>query len=210
MIRASCLGMFFCCWASPLAANEPPQVVHVGTVAPDVIGITIQAGRIEYGRQIPYTRMTGDEIREEGHERSVYRDGRFLGWLVGAEGLLIYTEDRLIGQPLDAAAANPCNVCYTTGLGHDSPQHPLHIDSRITHQAPPPGLTVFGPADVQNEKDNWAQKIVARFCYPDVQQWPTLEAFWDVFWYPSICEFTVQSPMAANAYVWGYLAARKP
>jgi endoglucanase len=108
------------------------------------------------------------------------------------------------------AGANPCNLCYTTGLGHDSPRHPLHIDSRITHQAPPPGLTVFGPADVQNEKDSWAQKIVARFCYPEVQQWPTLEAFWDVFWYPSICEFTVQSPMAANAYVWGYLAARQP
>jgi endoglucanase len=106
------------------------------------------------------------------------------------------------------AGANPCNTCYTTGLGHESPQHPLHIDSRITHQAPPAGLTVFGPADVQNDKDNWAQKIVAQSCYPDVQQWPTLEAFWDVFWYPSICEFTVQSPMAANAYVWGYLAAR--
>jgi endoglucanase len=106
------------------------------------------------------------------------------------------------------AGANPCNMCYTTGIGHESPQHPLHIDSRITHQAPPPGLTVFGPADVQNEQTSWAQKIVAKSCYPDVQQWPTLEAFWDVFWYPSICEFTVQSPMATNAYVWGYLAAR--
>ena len=107
------------------------------------------------------------------------------------------------------AGANPCNTCYTTGLGHESPQHPLHIDSRITHQPPPAGLTVFGPADVENDEDNWAQKIVAGYCYPEVQSWPTLEAFWDVFWYPSICEFTVQSPMAANAYVWGYLAARE-
>ena len=105
--------------------------------------------------------------------------------------------------------ANPCNICYTTGLGHASPQHPLHIDSRITHQPPPPGLTVFGPADVQLDQEDWAQKIVARFCYPAVEKWPTLEAFWDVFWYPSICEFTVQSPMAPNAYVWGYLAARE-
>ena len=38
---------------------------------------------------------------------------------------------------------------------------------------------------------------------------PTLEAYWDIFWYPAMCEFTVQSPMAPNAYVWGYLAARK-
>ena len=106
------------------------------------------------------------------------------------------------------AGANPCNLCYTSGLGHDSPRNALHIDSRLTHQAPIPGLTVLGPADVELERDSWAQKIVGRFCFPDVQKWPTLEAYWDVFWYPTICEFTVQTPMAANAYTWGYLAAR--
>jgi len=106
------------------------------------------------------------------------------------------------------AGANPPNLCYTTGLGRDWPRHPLHIDSRLTHQPPPPGLTVFGPLDVQARMDYWAQKIVAIYCYPQVQDWPSLEAYWDVFWYPPMCEFTVQSPMARNAYVWGYLAAR--
>ena len=106
------------------------------------------------------------------------------------------------------AGANPVNVCYTTGLGHQSPRNPLHIDSRITHQPPPPGLTVGGPIDVERNKDYWAQKIVGGYCHPDVLEWPTLEAFWDVFWYPPMCEFTVQSPMSQNAYVWGYLAAR--
>ena len=33
-----------------------------------------------------------------------------------------------------------------------------------------------------------------------------MEAYWDVFWYPIMCEFTVQKPMAQNAYIWGYLA----
>ena len=107
------------------------------------------------------------------------------------------------------AGANPLNLCYTTGLGHRSPQHPLHIDSRITHQPPPPGLTVFGPSDVESAKNDWGQKLVSRFTFPPVAQWPTMEAYWDVFWYPSVCEFTVQSPMAVNAYVWGYLAARR-
>ena len=106
------------------------------------------------------------------------------------------------------AGANPLNLCYTTGLGHDSPRHPLHIDSRLTHQPPPPGLTVAGPIDVERDKDYWAQKIIARVCHPPVQQWPTLEAYWDVFWYPPMCEFTVHTPMAKNAYTWGYLAAR--
>ena len=107
------------------------------------------------------------------------------------------------------AGANPINLCYTTGLGHDYPMHPLHIDSRLTHQPPPPGLTVFGPIDVARDKGYWAQKIVDRYCYPTVQKWPTLEAYWDVFWYPPMCEFTIQTPMAQNAYVWGYLAGRK-
>jgi endoglucanase len=106
------------------------------------------------------------------------------------------------------AGANPANICYTTGLGHDWPRHPLHIDSRITNQPAPAGLTVGGPIDVASHEDYWAQKIVAGYCYPDVQQWPTLEAYWDVFWYPPMCEYTVQTPMARNAYVWGYLAAR--
>jgi len=70
------------------------------------------------------------------------------------------------------------------------------------------GLTVGGPIDVARDKEYWAQKIVDRYCYPSVQKWPTLEAYWDVFWYPPMCEFTIQSPMAQNAYVWGYLAGR--
>jgi len=105
--------------------------------------------------------------------------------------------------------ANPLNLCYTTGLGHRWPQHPLHIDSRITHQPPPPGLTIFGPQDVARNLNHWGMKLVGRFAHPPVKAWPTAEAYWDVFWYPQICEFTVQQPMAANAYIWGYLAARK-
>ena len=107
------------------------------------------------------------------------------------------------------AGANPLNLCYTTGLGHKSPQHPLHIDSRVTHQQPPPGLTVFGPQDAQRSKDHWGQKLVGGFSHPKPHQWPTLEAYWDVFWFPAVCEFTIHQPMATNAYVWGYLAARR-
>jgi len=107
------------------------------------------------------------------------------------------------------AGANPINTCYTTNLGHKWPLHPLHIDSRISLQPPPPGITVFGPIDTQGNYQEWAEKLVDRFCYPSAKDWPTLEAYWDVFWYPVICEFTVHQPMAGNAYVWGYLAARR-
>jgi endoglucanase len=103
--------------------------------------------------------------------------------------------------------ANPIDLCYTTGMGHKSPLHPLHIDSRMTDQPPPPGLTVFGPVGTKRGKGEWGQKLANEVLYPKFEEWPTLEAYWDIFWYPSMCEFTVQTPMAQNAYVWGYLAA---
>ena len=103
--------------------------------------------------------------------------------------------------------ANPLNLCYTTGLGHSSPLHPLHIDSAVTHQLPPPGLTVFGPIGYDQGKDEWGQKLANPHLFPEFERWPTLEAYWDIFWYPPMSEFTVQSPMAETAYVWGYLAA---
>jgi endoglucanase len=103
--------------------------------------------------------------------------------------------------------ANPIDLCYTTGVGQRSPLHPLHIDSRMTDQPPPPGLTVFGPQGTTRGKGEWGQKLANEVLYPKFEEWPTLEAYWDIFWYPSMCEFTVQTPMARNAYVWGYLAA---
>jgi len=106
------------------------------------------------------------------------------------------------------AGANPVNLCYTTGLGHASPQHPLHIDSQVTGQPPPPGLTIFGPSNPTQMSQDWALDFIDRTCYPPSREWPIIEAYFDVFWYPLMCEFTVQQPMADNAFAWGYLAAR--
>ncbi len=106
--------------------------------------------------------------------------------------------------------ANPLDLCYTTGVGHQWPRRPLHLDSRLTRQPPPPGLTVFGPMDTGRAKGQWAEKSVAKYCYPARPAWPVIEAYWDIFWYPAMCEFTIHEPMARNAYTWGYLAARKP
>jgi endoglucanase len=108
-----------------------------------------------------------------------------------------------------AAGANPVNMCYTTGLGHYSPEYPLHVDSHVTGRPAPPGITVMGPFDVERHANDWRQQIVADYCYPPVADWPTLEAYWDVHFYAPICEYTIHSTIGPNAYVWGYLAARK-
>jgi endoglucanase len=107
------------------------------------------------------------------------------------------------------AGANPVNMCYTTGLGHRYPRHPLNVDARISRQTPPPGLTVGGPCDPARHKDHWGYPLVGRFCHPSIEKWPSIEAFCDVFWNSYLCEYAVHVPMATNAYVWGYLAARK-
>ena len=107
------------------------------------------------------------------------------------------------------AGANPCNICFTTGVGASGPRHPLVVDARITGQAPPPGITVLGPLNLALNKDDWQVKLVAPYCYPPPLEWPTTEAYFDVFWFPMICEFTVHQTLGPNIYAWGYLAARK-
>ena len=89
-----------------LPKRQSPEILHVGTVAPDTLGITVQAGRIEYGRQIPYMRQDGDQIRGDAKDRQVFRQGKFLGWLVGREEKLVYTVDQLQGEPLDTRWAD--------------------------------------------------------------------------------------------------------
>ncbi|MDW8029922.1 MAG: hypothetical protein RMK94_16200, partial [Armatimonadota bacterium] len=111
-------------------SDSLPQVVHIGPVKPDIIAITVQAGRIEYGRQIPYQRQPNDRIEEQGKERLVFRDGKFLGWLVGKDGKLIYTEDKLIGAPLDTKRAdNPQSyfVVSPDDLNYSATQHPVEV-----------------------------------------------------------------------------------
>ncbi len=140
------------------------------------------------------------------------------GSLTAPDGVSLVRAHRLTGDPKylralvlacqTGAGANPVNLCYTTGLGYASPQHLLHIDSQVTGQAPPPGLTIFGPCNTAQMKQEWALDFIDQTCYPPSRQWPIIEAYFDVFWYPLICEFTVQAPMAGTAYVWGYLMAR--
>jgi len=101
--------------------------------------------------------------------------------------------------------ANPLNLCYTTHLGYKWPMNPLHLDSRHTGQLPPEGITVFGPID-PTSNDTFMRPIIRPNCFPASEKWPIMEAYWDVFWYPIMCEFTIQRPMAQNAYIWGYLA----
>jgi endoglucanase len=106
------------------------------------------------------------------------------------------------------AGANPLNVSYTTGIGSRFARRPLHIDSNVTGQPPPPGITVAGPTEHMEEWDETFARVVRPYLRPEERDWPRLEALWSAFWYPPMNEYTVQTPMAHTAYIWGYLAAR--
>jgi endoglucanase len=90
--------------ALPAMGAEWPRVLPAGTVAPDVVLVTIRAQRVEHGRQVPYVRQPGDNVADDIH-RWVRRDGKLIGALAGAEGKLIFTCDELRGEPLDVAWA---------------------------------------------------------------------------------------------------------
>lgn len=110
--------------------------------------------------------------------------------------------------------ANPQNLSYTTGLGARRLRNPLIVDMIFSHQAPPPGITVFGPRTVNQTggvtglDDSWEGKLIEPFVMPTLKDWPTTDAYFDVHWMPNTTEFTIMTPMGPNAYVWGYLAAR--
>ena len=110
-----------------------------------------------------------------------------------------------------SAGCNPSNMTYTTGLGAHPVQHPLHLDSRRTGQPAPPGLTVYGNIDYSQWHDNFTTWPLTYYlnaiCKPTPMDWPTTEAYFDIFLYPAQTEFTVDM-WTPNVFVWGYLAAR--
>jgi endoglucanase len=113
-----------------------------------------------------------------------------------------------IGSTQFSGGANPANRVYTTGISDRSPQNPLIIDQRITAQSPPPGITVYGPADFSVYSDYWTLPLIADSTFPAPQAWPTAENYFDIYLHPISTEFTVDY-MLSPAYTWGYLAARQ-
>ena len=79
-----------------------------------------------------------------------------------------------------AVGANPSNMTMTTGLGHDFPRFPLHVDSKATGQEPPPGIVVYGPHDPTRAPDYVKQYALNGNMVPDIADWPAAESYTDV------------------------------
>jgi endoglucanase len=112
-----------------------------------------------------------------------------------------------------AIGANPDNLTFTTGLGPNPIKHPMKIDSYLTGQPTPIGITAYGISDPKmNYKfDEWAHTYFLNQggkMVPFSRDWPAYQSYWDIYVVPSTNEFQPHV-IAQSAYYWGFLAARK-
>ncbi|WP_337101091.1 S-layer homology domain-containing protein [Paenibacillus sp. YIM B09110] len=127
--------------------------------------------------------------------------------------------DAIVKSTQFSLGANQDNMTMTTGLGYEHPENTLHLESRQTGQANPPGITVYGSFKLDT-LFGWPIGS-PNFAYPELfdydtfaesgnkglSNWPTAESFLDIFLYPAMLEWTVQQTMGPTAYTWGYLSA---
>ncbi len=109
-----------------------------------------------------------------------------------------------------SAGANPLNMTFTTGVGHRHPKNPLHIDSRVTGQPAPKGITIYGPMDATADFgfNNWVHTWHLQQMLPNSRTWPAAEWHVDLFRWPAMSEYTVSQSFRPTAYYWGFLASR--
>jgi len=110
-----------------------------------------------------------------------------------------------------SSGANPDNQALTTGLGPNPVRFPLHIDSWVTGQPAPAGITVYGISDPAENYafDSWAHTWYLQKMVPPSRTWPAHESYWDIYTVPSSNEFTIHQTIIPSAFYWGFLAARE-
>jgi len=126
--------------AISLAADmEKPQVSSVCTVAPNILLVQIHAQHVEYGRQVPYEAQPGDDVAK-GMNRIVKRNGHVIGALAGKDGKILFTADRIEGQPLDLAWATKPESYRL--VSKDDPNYANGVvPQKINRKSRPVGIT---------------------------------------------------------------------
>ena len=143
------LAVFFAVAASSaaLAGDPVPDLVRIdqlGLVAPDIIGITLSARHVEYGRQIPYVKQPGDVVSDSDLHRFVRREGKVIGNLVGKNGDLLCTMDQVIGKKLDTTWADDPSS-YRIRSRTDSHYRTPAIPVWVHRKSKPADLGMVGP-----------------------------------------------------------------
>ena len=118
----------------------------------------------------------------------------------------------LIASANFRCGANPENRCFTTGMGVDAVRHPLKLDSHLTGQPAPVGLTIYGPSDQSMPGgSDWVHQwlLTPARMVPASRSWPAPESYADVYSWPGANEYCVNAPVAQAVYTSCYLAGRR-
>lgn len=145
------------------AARHPadgPQVVNIGAVAPDILGIEIQAGEYRPGAMRPYAAQPGDE-RSGGSDEWVVRDGKLIQARVGqvvkrsgggaspavlgtlcSDGSAVLSDDAISGAPLELRSVDEpaaYAISSTDDPAYAAPTAPLAVHRKSKPDSPPCG-----------------------------------------------------------------------
>jgi hypothetical protein len=118
-------------------AADPVRIEQVGLVAPNVIGLTIIAGQVEYGRQVPYVKQPGDVVLDPEMHRFVRRGDKIIGTLVGRKADLLCTMDAMLGERFDSQWADrQTSYSVLPGSSGASPHRPAALLGAPTQRRP--------------------------------------------------------------------------
>ena len=108
-----------------------------------------------------------------------------------------------------SGGANPDNMSYTTGIGPRQPDDVLFVDSLVTGQTTPKGISIYGPADFREGyiRHHWSLSLFGDESDTRPEDWPTAEGFFDFNQFTPSAEYTIMQTMAPTSFTWGYLAA---
>jgi endoglucanase len=102
--------------------------------------------------------------------------------------------------------ANPLNLSYTTGVGFNHVKNVLHIDSRLTGQNAPDGITVYGNIDYNSYINSfWTWNFLKPLIYPQIENWPVNESYFDVYYLTPSNEYTINHPPKLSTYSWAFM-----
>ena len=109
------------------AANGDPRILDLGLVASNIIALMLRAGTIVHGEQPPYHEQPEDRVERDALHRSIFRNGVYLGTLVGRDQNVVYTPDRFVGERLPSGIDRPeiYAISSEDDPSYATPTHPV-------------------------------------------------------------------------------------
>lgn len=117
-------------------SDRSPTIEHVSAVAPDVLAIEIQAGRLIPAQLVKYKLQPSDKKQEKknasGEVETVEleRNGKLFGWLIGSNREWLTTCEEIMGDPLLdflADEASSFSVSSSDDPAFATPVKPLSV-----------------------------------------------------------------------------------